>query len=107
MQNVLGQIDWKRYELIPTIVQEQGSGEILMLAYSSKESLELSTNTRIAHYFSRSKQRIWQKGEQSGHIQKISEICLDCDDDSLLSSWSRSVWLAIQARKVAFLRVLI
>ncbi|MCX2716402.1 bifunctional phosphoribosyl-AMP cyclohydrolase/phosphoribosyl-ATP diphosphatase HisIE [Helicobacter sp. MIT 21-1697] len=84
MQDVVGQIDWKRYELIPTIVQEKQSQQILMLAYSSKQSLELSLQTHLGHYFSRSKQRIWQKGEQSGHIQHIKEVRLDCDNDSLL-----------------------
>lgn len=84
MQDVIGQIDWERYELIPTIVQEKQSQQILMLAYSSKQSLELSLQTHLGHYFSRSKQRIWQKGEQSGHIQHIKEIRLDCDNDSLL-----------------------
>lgn len=84
MQDVLKEIDWERYELIPTIVQEQESKEILMLAYSSRQSLLLSVQSQIAHYFSRSKQRIWKKGEQSGHIQHIKEIRLDCDDDSLI-----------------------
>ncbi|WP_295701938.1 bifunctional phosphoribosyl-AMP cyclohydrolase/phosphoribosyl-ATP diphosphatase HisIE [Helicobacter mastomyrinus] len=84
MQDLLGLIDWERYELIPTIVQEEQSGEILMLAYSSKQSLELTLQTQLAHYFSRSKRRIWQKGEQSGHIQHIKAIKLDCDNDSLI-----------------------
>ncbi|TLE03207.1 bifunctional phosphoribosyl-AMP cyclohydrolase/phosphoribosyl-ATP diphosphatase HisIE [Helicobacter japonicus] len=84
MQNVLEQIDWERYELIPTIVQNQEDKQVLMLAYSSKQSLALSVQNKIAHYFSRSKQRIWQKGEQSGHIQHIKEILLDCDNDSLI-----------------------
>ncbi|AAP77046.1 bifunctional phosphoribosyl-AMP cyclohydrolase/phosphoribosyl-ATP diphosphatase HisIE [Helicobacter hepaticus] len=84
MQDVFRQIDWERYELIPTIVQEKQSQQILMLAYSSKQSLELSLQTHLAHYFSRSKQRIWQKGEQSGHIQHIKEVKLDCDNDSLI-----------------------
>lgn len=84
MYDVLEKIDWERYELVPTIAQEIGSNEILMLAYSSKQSLELSLQSHIAHYFSRSKQRIWQKGEQSGNIQQIKEVRLDCDNDSLI-----------------------
>lgn len=84
MRDVLEKIDWERYELIPTITQEWGSNEILMFAYSSKQSLELSLQSQIAHYFSRSKQRIWQKGEQSGNTQKIKEVRLDCDNDSLI-----------------------
>ena len=66
MQDVFRQIDWERYELIPTIVQEKQSQQILMLAYSSKQSLELSLQTHLAHYFSRSKQRIWQKVSKVG-----------------------------------------
>lgn len=84
MRDVLEKIDWERYELIPTITQEWGSNEILMFAYSSKQSLELSLQSGLAHYFSRSKQRIWQKGEQSGNTQKIKEVRLDCDNDSLI-----------------------
>lgn len=84
MQDLLDLVDWNKCEIIPTIAQEQGSGEVLMLAYSSRESLELSLQTHIAHYFSRSKGRVWQKGEQSGNIQHIKEIKLDCDNDSLL-----------------------
>lgn len=81
---MLEKIDWERYELIPTIVQEWGNNEVLMLAYSSKQSLELSLQSQLAHYFSRSKQRIWQKGEQSGNTQQIKEVRLDCDNDSLI-----------------------
>lgn len=83
-QNILNLIDWERYELIPTIAQEADGGEVLMLGYSSKQSLLLTLQTRLAHYFSRSKHRIWQKGEQSGHIQHIKEVRLDCDNDSLI-----------------------
>lgn len=84
MQDVLSAIDWAKNGLIPTIAQDQESKQVLMLAYSSKESLQLSLRTHIAHYFSRSKQRIWQKGEQSGHTQHIKEVFLDCDNDSLV-----------------------
>ncbi|TLD96052.1 bifunctional phosphoribosyl-AMP cyclohydrolase/phosphoribosyl-ATP diphosphatase HisIE [Helicobacter jaachi] len=84
MQDGFERIEWERYELIPTIVQEYQTHKVLMLAYSSKQSLELTLQTHLAHYFSRSKHRIWQKGEQSGHIQRIKEIRLDCDNDSLL-----------------------
>lgn len=80
----LEKIDWKRNELIPTIVQDYGSKEVLMLAYSSYQSLETTLQTRFAHYFSRSKQRIWQKGEHSGHTQHVMSVRYDCDADSLL-----------------------
>jgi phosphoribosyl-AMP cyclohydrolase / phosphoribosyl-ATP pyrophosphohydrolase len=77
-------IDWKKNELIPAVVQDATSNEVLMLAYMNKEALDLSMQSGYAHYFSRSRQRIWKKGESSGHTQKIVEILLDCDSDTLL-----------------------
>lgn len=84
MQNTLNKVDWEKSELLPVIVQEVSTNEVLMMAYMNKEALELSLNTKIAHYFSRSKQRIWKKGESSGHTQAIREFLLDCDNDTLL-----------------------
>ncbi len=84
MQNRINKVDWEKSELLPVIVQEVGTNEVLMMAYMNKEALELSLNTKIAHYFSRSKQRIWKKGETSGHTQAIQEFLLDCDNDTLL-----------------------
>ncbi|PHR56873.1 MAG: bifunctional phosphoribosyl-AMP cyclohydrolase/phosphoribosyl-ATP pyrophosphatase [Arcobacter sp.] len=84
MINALNKVDWDKSELLPVIVQEVGTNEILMMAYMNKEALELSLTTKIAHYFSRSKQRIWKKGESSGHTQAIQEFLLDCDNDTLL-----------------------
>ncbi len=84
MQNTLNKVDWEKSELLPVIVQEVGTNEVLMMAYMNKEALELSLSSKIAHYFSRSKQRIWKKGESSGHTQAIQEFLLDCDNDTLL-----------------------
>jgi len=81
---ILNRVDWQKSELLPVIVQDEKNGEVLMMAYMNKEALELSLNTKIAHYFSRSKQRIWKKGESSGHIQKIHSFHIDCDNDTLL-----------------------
>ena len=80
----LNRVDWEKSELLPVIVQDVTNNEVLMMAYMDKEALELSLSTKIAHYFSRSKQRIWKKGESSGHIQKIESFALDCDNDTLL-----------------------
>ncbi|WP_419777927.1 bifunctional phosphoribosyl-AMP cyclohydrolase/phosphoribosyl-ATP diphosphatase HisIE [Malaciobacter marinus] len=78
-------IDWEKMDnLIPVITQEAKTNEVLMLAYMNKEALNLTLETKIAHYFSRSKQRIWKKGESSGHLQNVKEILLDCDNDTLL-----------------------
>ncbi|MDD2651529.1 MAG: bifunctional phosphoribosyl-AMP cyclohydrolase/phosphoribosyl-ATP diphosphatase HisIE [Sulfurimonas sp.] len=84
MQEILKKIDWQKIELLPVIVQDVTSNEVLMMAYMDKEALELSLKTRMAHYFSRSKQRIWKKGESSGHIQEIHSFNIDCDSDTLL-----------------------
>jgi len=78
-------INWKKIDgLLPVVVQEENSKEILMFAYMNKEALELSLDTKQAHYFSRTKQRLWKKGESSGHFQNIKSVKLDCDNDTLL-----------------------
>lgn len=70
--------------LVPAIIQDFQDGEVLMLGYMNKEALDLSIKTGLVHYWSRSKKRIWQKGETSGHVQHIREIRIDCDSDTLL-----------------------
>ncbi|MGB2552196.1 bifunctional phosphoribosyl-AMP cyclohydrolase/phosphoribosyl-ATP diphosphatase HisIE [Campylobacter sp. MOP51] len=78
-------IDWDKVAgLLPVIVQESATNEVLMLAYMNEEALNLSVQTGFAHYFSRTKNRIWKKGEESGNIQKIESMYLDCDNDTLL-----------------------
>ncbi|MCK9162416.1 MAG: bifunctional phosphoribosyl-AMP cyclohydrolase/phosphoribosyl-ATP diphosphatase HisIE [Arcobacter butzleri] len=78
-------LDWDKGDgLIPVITQDYESLEVLMLGYTDKKALELTISTNEAHYYSRSKQRLWKKGETSGHIQKIKEIFVDCDDDTIL-----------------------
>ncbi|WP_024787265.1 MULTISPECIES: bifunctional phosphoribosyl-AMP cyclohydrolase/phosphoribosyl-ATP diphosphatase HisIE [unclassified Lebetimonas] len=70
--------------LVPVIVQEADTNEVLMLAYMNKEALELTQKTGFAHYFSRSRNKLWKKGESSGNTQEVKEILLDCDNDTLL-----------------------
>ena len=84
MDESVSRIDWEKQELLPVIVQDQTNNEVLMMAYMNKEALQLSLSTKIAHYFSRSKQRLWKKGESSGHIQTIESFYIDCDNDTLL-----------------------
>jgi len=84
MSEALNRVDWEKSELLPVIVQDVENSEVLMMAYMNKEALSLSLSTKVAHYFSRSKQRIWKKGESSGHTQKIHSFSLDCDNDTLL-----------------------
>jgi len=78
------QIDWNKHDLLPAIVQDSKTKDVLMLAYMNKEAYELTLKTGFAHYFSRSKQRIWKKGESSGHTQKIVDMLIDCDADTIL-----------------------
>ena len=78
-------VDWQKLGgLLPAIVQDAGDGAVLMLAYMNEEALNLTLHTGYAHYFSRSKGRIWKKGESSGHVQLVREAFLDCDNDALL-----------------------
>jgi len=80
---LLNSINWDKNPLIPVIAQND-DGQVLMLAYANKEALELTLKTKFAHYYSRSRKRLWKKGEQSGHTQEIKEIYLDCDSDTIL-----------------------
>ncbi len=84
MQEIINKIDWEKSPLIPVVAQDYVSKEVLMLAYMDKEALSLTLQTQKAHYFSRSKQRIWMKGESSGNIQNVQDIMIDCDNDTLL-----------------------
>ena len=71
-------------ELIPAIVQEKSTGEVLMLAYMNKESLKKTLETGYTWFWSRSRQELWNKGATSGHLQKVVSIYSDCDNDTLL-----------------------
>ncbi len=73
-----------RGELIPAIAQDAETGEVLMLAYMNKEALQKTMETGKAHYWSRSRKKLWLKGESSGHVQMVKEIRIDCDEDTIL-----------------------
>ena len=75
---------FKKAELIPAIIQEAGTNEVLMLAYMNEESLKLTVETGYTWFYSRSRQELWNKGATSGHYQKVMTITPDCDDDTLL-----------------------
>lgn len=70
--------------LIPVIAQDYSSGTVLMLAYMNKETWDLTLATGIVHYWSRSRKKIWKKGESSGNVQEVKEIRIDCDNDTVL-----------------------
>jgi phosphoribosyl-AMP cyclohydrolase len=84
MSRWLDDIRWNADGLIPAIAQDAESGAVLMLAWMSRESLARTLEEGEAVYWSRSRGRLWKKGEQSGHVQRITEIRLDCDADTLL-----------------------
>ena len=74
----------KNNGLVPVIVQDVDTNEVLMLAYMNEEALELTKKTGYAHYFSRSRNKIWKKGESSGNTQEVKDILIDCDNDTIL-----------------------
>ena len=80
----LEKICWNEQGLIPVIAQDENTGKILMLAWMNREALQLTVAQQRAVYWSRSRNKLWFKGEESGHIQQVKEIRLDCDNDVIL-----------------------
>ena len=80
----LDEIKWTEDGLVPVIAQEASSGQVLMLAWMNREALELTVREGRAIYWSRSRQKLWRKGEESGHVQRVKDIRLDCDNDVIL-----------------------
>ncbi|MCH9799785.1 MAG: phosphoribosyl-AMP cyclohydrolase [Betaproteobacteria bacterium] len=82
--NWLDKIHWDDDGLVPVIAQEYNSGKVLMFAWMNREALMLTNETKRAVYWSRSRQKLWRKGEESGHAQLVHEVRLDCDEDVVL-----------------------
>jgi phosphoribosyl-AMP cyclohydrolase len=80
----LDEIHWNPDGLVPAIAQETETGAVLTQAWMNREALERTATTGEVHYWSRSRGRLWRKGEQSGHVQRVREIRLDCDNDAIL-----------------------
>ena len=80
----LDEIQWDINGLLPVIAQEQSTGRVLMFAWMNREALQLTYDSKQAVYWSRSRNKLWRKGEESGHVQHVHEIRLDCDEDVLL-----------------------
>ncbi len=80
----LDQVAWNAQGLVATIAQDERSGEVLMMAWMNRSALEQTLARGEAVYWSRSRQRLWHKGESSGHVQTVSDIRLDCDGDTVL-----------------------
>lgn len=79
----LNEVNWQD-GLVPVIAQDVHSGRVLMFAWMDREALRLTAETGVAHYWSRSRKKLWKKGEESGHFQAVSEIRLDCDEDVIV-----------------------
>ena len=82
--NWLDEVRWDERGLIPVIAQEASSGDVLMFAWMNREALQETADSGRAVYFSRSRARLWRKGEESGHVQTVHDIRLDCDNDVIL-----------------------
>jgi len=82
--NWLDDVKWDAQGLVPAIAQEIGSNDVLMFAFMNREALARTAELGEAVYFSRSRNRLWHKGEESGHVQQVHEIRMDCDNDVLL-----------------------
>jgi len=85
MEKKIQDIDFEKGNgLVPVIVQDINSKEVLTLAYCNKESLELTKKTHNSWFWSRSRKKLWMKGEESGNVQKVKEILVDCDSDAII-----------------------
>ena len=80
----LDTVKWTQEGLVPAVVQEAASGRVLTVAWMNREALEKTVATGEAHYWSRSRRKLWHKGEESGHTQKVVALRLDCDSDAVL-----------------------
>jgi phosphoribosyl-AMP cyclohydrolase len=80
----LNRIQWDAQGLVPVIAQERGTNDVLMFAWMNREALQKTAETGRAVYYSRSRQKLWHKGEESGHVQIVHDIRLDCDQDVIL-----------------------
>ena len=84
MSDWLDAVRWNDDGLVAAIAQDAGSGKVLTLAWMNREALARTADTREAHYWSRSRGKLWRKGESSGHVQRVREIRTDCDSDAIL-----------------------
>ncbi len=83
-ESILQQIKYDDRGLVPAIVQDEASGQVLMLGYMNEDSLKLTLRTGRTWFYSRSRQSLWNKGETSGHFQNVKRMCYDCDCDTIL-----------------------
>jgi phosphoribosyl-AMP cyclohydrolase len=84
MTSWIDAVAWNADGLVPAVAQDAASGEVLMVAWMNREALERTVATGEAHYWSRSRRALWRKGETSGHVQRVRDVRLDCDGDTVL-----------------------
>ena len=84
MSDWLERVRWNADGLVPAVAQDAATSRVLTLAWMNREALAKTASTKEAHYWSRSRARLWRKGERSGHVQRVREIRLDCDSDAIL-----------------------
>ena len=100
-------LDFEKFSgLLPVIAQDHGSGRVLMLAYADLEAVRKTQETGYAHYWSRSRNSLWKKGESSGHVQQITEVLVDCDEDTLLYKVSQTGPACHTGAKSCFFRTI-
>jgi phosphoribosyl-AMP cyclohydrolase len=100
------QIKYDEKGLVPVIVQDYRTNEVLMVAYMNKESLQRTLGSGTTHFWSRSRQKYWQKGEHSGHIQLVKEVLIDCDNDTLVMKVEQKVAACHKGYRSCFYRKL-
>ena len=97
----LNKIRWNSEQLVPVIAQQATTGKVLMFAWMNRESLALTAEQGYAVYWSRSRKRLWQKGEESGHRQKVMDIFFDCDEDVVLLKVEQEGGIACHTGRVS------
>jgi phosphoribosyl-AMP cyclohydrolase len=103
----LDEVPWNAQGLIPVVAQDAGSGRVLTLAWMNRDALAQTVEKREAVYFSRSRNRLWRKGEESGYVQQVVEVRLDCDADAILLRVNQSGGIACHTgRESCFFRKL-
>ena len=107
MNDWLDEVNWNEDGLLPAIAQDRQSGRILMMAWMNREALALTVREQRAIYWSRSRGKLWRKGEESGHVQKLHELRLDCDADVIVLQVEQIGGIACHTgRQSCFYRVL-
>ena len=102
--NVYDELKFNAEGLIPAIIQERATGRVLMMAWMNRASLEQTLATGKTHFWSRSRQKFWMKGESSGHVQHVKDVAFDCDGDTLLIQVEQAGAACHQGYKSCFFR---